>query len=662
MSPQDRTQAWLPFQALSVDDVMKAWERFLAGEVLVTSVISTALLNSWQRSLKSGVDPVSRAAPLAVRGDRLQRLRERNHELLEAARGLFDSVSQVLSESGSIMLLTDADGIVLEAAGNLGTLEAGQEIRLVEGGNWHEDAVGTNGIGTALATAAPAYVHAAEHFCEGIKSWSCAAAPIRAPVSNKIIGVVDISGPPNTFLVNNLTLAMTAAQQIERVLAEGAMRDRLQLLEVCLKRVSASDAAGMIALDRFGRLVHAAGQLPTRGIRIGEPLPGLDASGEVEAWAERLPAGFRADLFQPVVADGKAIGALVIVPQRPVRSSSPMEMKSEADSQRNSFAYLAGRSPALQAAMDRARQLAARRVTVLIEGETGTGKELFARALHGRESENGPFITFNCGAATKELIAGELFGHVRGAYTGATSEGRAGRFELAHGGTLCLDEIGELPAELQPVLLRVLEEGVLYRLGDTRPRRVDVRLLAMTHRDLRAEVEAGRFRRDLYHRIAVTRLKIPPLRERGNDVDLLIEHFSQQLAERHGVPKRHFPPDVLDALRAYAWPGNVRELRNVVESLLLVGDAVNVSCEELDEEIVAERAPSRPVATAPATPAAPEPASLEAAERLTITRAIQSVQGNLAQAARHLGISRSTLYRKVERYGLESIVRHADEA
>jgi DNA-binding NtrC family response regulator len=187
---------------------------------------------------------------------------------------------------------------------------------------------------------------------------------------------------------------------------------------------------------------------------------------------------------------------------------------------------------------------------------------------------------------------------------------------------------------------------------------VDVRLLAMTHRDLRAEVEAGRFRRDLYHRIAVTRLKIPPLRERSSDVDLLIEHFSQQLAERHGVPKRHFPPEVLDALRAYAWPGNVRELRNVVESLLLIGDTVEVSCEELDDEIVGERLSPTPAAVAPA---AMEPGSLEAAERQTITRAIQSVQGNLAQAARHLGISRSTLYRKVERYGLEGIVRNADE-
>lgn len=658
MSAKEHVHPWLPFRMLSVDDVMKAWERFLSGEQLVPSALSTGLLDSWQRSLSSGVSPERREAPLAVRGSQLQRLRERHQDLLEASQDLFSSISQVLSEAGSIMLLTDADGVVLEAAGNMGTLEAGQEIRLVEGANWHEDAVGTNGIGTALATGQPAYVHAAEHFCQGIKNWSCAAAPIRAPITHKIVGAIDISGPPTTFLINNLSLAMTAAQQIERVMAERAMRDRLELLEVCLKRVSASDAAGMIALDRFGRLVHTAGNLPTRGIRIGEPLPGLDASGSVEAWADRLPAGLRADLFQPVIANGKAIGALVIVPQRPVRSSVSTELKSEADSQRSSFLHMVGCSPKLQACIDRARQLASRRVTVLIEGETGTGKELFARALHGRENENGPFITFNCGAATKELIAGELFGHVRGAYTGATAEGRAGRFELAHGGTLCLDEIGELPTELQPVLLRVLEEGVLYRLGDTKPRRVDVRLLTMTHRDLLAEVEAGRFRRDLYHRIAVTRLRIPPLRERGSDVDLLIEHFSQHLAERHGVPKRRFPPDVLDALRAYPWPGNVRELRNVVESLLLIGDSQEVLFEELSSEITGSRGASDFIKAAPADES---PGSLEDAERQTIRRTILSAQGNLAQASRILGISRSTLYRKVERYGLESIVRGAEE-
>jgi sigma-54 dependent transcriptional regulator, acetoin dehydrogenase operon transcriptional activator AcoR len=245
---------------------------------------------------------------------------------------------------------------------------------------------------------------------------------------------------------------------------------------------------------------------------------------------------------------------------------------------------------------------------------------------------------------------------VRGAYTGATNEGRAGRFELAHGGTLCLDEIGELPLELQPVLLRALEEGVVCRLGEAKPRRVDVRLLAMTNRDLLEEVEAGRFRRDLYHRIGVTRIRVPPLRERDADIDLLTEHFNRRLAERHGVPSRSFGPEVKALLRGYAWPGNVRELRNVVESLLLTSSDHAVRRDELPEELLATvvHEPSTTAGNAPA-------ASLEESERLAIVRAVQNMHGNLAQAARSLGISRSTLYRKVERYHLENIARLGDD-
>ena len=226
-----------------------------------------------------------------------------------------------------------------------------------------------------------------------------------------------------------------------------------------------------------------------------------------------------------------------------------------------------------------------------------------------------------------------------------------------------LDEIGELPLELQPVLLRALEEGVIYRLGDSKPRRVDVRLLAMTNRDLLHDIEAGRFRRDLYHRICVTRVRIPPLRERVTDIDLLVERFNQRLAERHGVAQRYFGAEVMAALRAYSWPGNVRELRNVVESLLLLSDDKTVLRAELPDEILAEVGAADPAddvvqASLPLSAAT----SLEAAERQTIGRALVEFHGNLAKAARSLGISRSTLYRKVEHHHLKDSSRSVAEA
>ena len=653
-------------EPLAERQTMVAWERFVSGESLaVMPPVSKLVLSSWQRSARAGVEPGARLAPLAVRGgEGVEQFRNRSYDLMWAAKGLFVNSAHLLERSGSIMILTDQNGVVLEVAGDMSTRESAQSIHLVEGGHWHESVVGTNGIGTALAMRRPVQVHAAEHFCEGIKRWTCAAAPVFFPGTERVLGVVDISGPPSTYQANNLVLAVAAARQIEAVLAERAGREHIFLLEACLKYGAQGDMVAMIVLDHNAKIIHLSGALPGFDLRVGGSLPGLEPGRAVEEWGRRLPDGLRPDWLHPVSVDGRGIGALLVVPKilrglpssglhLPGLSARP-ESSSEVDPFRNGFGNLAGNSPALLTAINRAKQLSSRRVSVLIHGETGVGKELFARAIHGDEARSGPFITFNCGATTKELIGSELFGHVRGAYTGATNEGRAGRFELAHSGTLCLDEIGDLPLELQPVLLRALEEGVVCRLGEAKPRRVDVRLLAMTNRDLLKEVEAGHFRRDLYHRISVTSIRVPPLRERGSDIELLADHFNHRLAQRHGLAPRKFSPDVIAMLRAYSWPGNVREMRNVIESLLLTSSDDLVQCDELPEEVLT-------AAGTGAGAASPSAAtSLEEAERLAIVCAVKNMHGNLTKAARALGVSRSTLYRKVERYHLESLAQLGD--
>jgi sigma-54 dependent transcriptional regulator, acetoin dehydrogenase operon transcriptional activator AcoR len=642
--------------------VMMAWENFVTGVPLAGTAVSKLLLSSWQRSLRAGVEPSTRLAPLVTGGDALEQLRRSNQDLLWAAQGLFVTTAHLLARSGSIMLLTDPNGVVLEVAGDMRTLEAAQDVHLIEGGHWHESVVGTNGIGTALAMRQPVQVHAAEHFGEGIKRWTCAASPVFLPGTEHILGVIDISGPPSTYQRGNLVLALAAARQMEAVLADRASREHVQLLEASMKFGAASSMAAMLVLDRNAKLIHMSGSLPGFEWRLGTGLPGLEPGRRAEEWARHLPEALRAEWLHPVRVDGTTIGALLVVPKRsrsvtvhaPLGASGSRNGDSEIDPSRSDFGNLLGHSQVLRTAIDRARLLSGRRVSVLIQGETGVGKELFARAIHGDEERSGPFVTFNCGATSRELIASELFGHVRGAYTGATNEGRAGRFELAHGGTLCLDEIGELPLELQPVLLRCLEEGVVCRLGEAKPRRVDVRLLAMTNRDLLKDVEAGRFRRDLYHRICVTSIRVPPLREREADIELLTEHFNHSLAERHGISSRRFGPEVMAMLRAYAWPGNVRELRNVVESLLLTSNENVVDRAELPEELRSELAHGADISAAAVA------TSLEEAERLAIVRAVKTMHGNLAQAARSLGVSRSTLYRKVERYHLQSIARLDD--
>ena len=618
-------------------DTMEAWERFLTGDPAAAIPARNFVVASWLRSQRLGIDPMGRAAPLAARGDGVEQLRQRHADLLSAAAAVFAQVADVFSGSRSIMVLTNNDGVVLDAVGDRRTLEEGEDIHLTLGGDWREGAVGTNGIGTALATGRPAQVHAAEHFCEGIKAWTCAAAPVFEPGTGAMLGVVDISGPPSTYQRNNLSLAVSTARQVEMILAERAANERMRLLEVCLGRITEADVAGMVAIDRAGRLVHRTGRVPNL-VGLGQRVPGLDDGSAIEGWAEKLPEGLRAEWFSPVTVDGRAIGAVLVVPTRP-RTPPPLPG--------DGFEAILGRSPAMSEALDRARHLVGKHVPVLIEGETGVGKELFARAIHAGHDPRRPFVVLNCGAVAKDLLGAELFGHVRGAYTGATSEGRPGRFELAHGGTLCLDEVGELPLELQPFLLRVLEEGVVFRLGDGQPRPVEVRLLALTNRTLADEVAAGRFRRDLYHRISVTRIRPPPLRERKGDLELLLEHFNALLSERHDVPRRRFGPEVLSLLAAYHWPGNVRELRNVVESLLLMSDSPDVRLDELAAGLCPDPAGVSPAVADP-------PASLEASERAAILESVRLCHGNLTAAARALGVSRSTLYRKIDRYRLQS--------
>ncbi|MCB8883554.1 sigma-54-dependent Fis family transcriptional regulator [Acidisoma cellulosilytica] len=641
--PQPDPQGLRPFNiqhGSAGRDTMCAWERFLTEDPQGTDPVRNVVVSSWLRSRELGINPRGRSAPLAARGDAMDHLRDRHADLLGAAADVFAMSAPLLGGSRSLMLLTNPDGIVLDAIGDNQTLDAGQSIHLMQGGDWREDTVGTNGIGTALATRRPAQVHASEHFCEGIKAWTCAAAPIFELGTGQVLGILDISGPTTTYQRNNLSLAVSIARQIEMVLNERASRERMRLLEVCLERLSARDVAGLVAIDRDGRLVHNSGRLSNL-VPLGHRLPGLDRHAAVEDWALALPAPLSADWFDVIRVDGRAIGAVLVIPEQPSPRSAPVDL-AEAG-----FGAIIGRSPALAQALTRVRQLRGKRVPILIEGETGTGKELFARALHGEVRDSHPFVVFNCGAVVKDLLASELFGYIRGAFTGATAAGAIGRFEQAHGGTLCLDEIGEMPLDLQSILLRVLEDGIIYRLGSGQPHVVDVRLVAMTNRNLLEEVAAGRFRRDLYHRLSVTRIQPPPLRDRTGDVDLLIAHFNRLLAARHGVSERMFEQQAMRLLRDYDWPGNVRELRNLVESLLLMSETASVTEEELVRLLEPAAIHSDGLGAAQHGSA-----SLEDAERVAIIQATGQCHGNLAEAARALRISRSTLYRKMDRYGL----------
>jgi DNA-binding NtrC family response regulator len=289
-------------------------------------------------------------------------------------------------------------------------------------------------------------------------------------------------------------------------------------------------------------------------------------------------------------------------------------------------------------------RVAAGESRVCILGETGTGKELVARAIHDRSPRRkGPFVAVNCAAVPQELIESELFGHEKGAFTGAAVR-HAGRFEQAQRGTLFLDEIGDMPAVMQAKLLRVLEEGEIERVGGSAALRVDVRVLTATHRNLDEQVAAGSFRQDLYHRIFVFPLVLPPLRERNGDIPTLAQHFARAISEQNGWKPRTFTSGAMQMLEQHSWPGNVRELRNCVERLLLLAD------HEIDEQTVALALPLQP--PAPATTGSLS-ARVEAMERDIIVNELKLHRRNMTETARALGLERSHLYKKCQQLGIE---------
>jgi transcriptional regulator of acetoin/glycerol metabolism len=644
--------------------LMAAWDRFLQGRELPANVVRNVIEDSWIRCLSGRVDAERGQAEAPLPEEALLALQHGHRDLIGASARIMKEVHDFLSESGTIMLLADPAGTILEAAGDPATEDAAGNIRLVTGANWNESACGTNAIGTALSVGGPVQVHAAEHFCSGIKPWTCSATVIRDPVDGEVLGVLDVSGRRDSFTRLSLSLAVIAAGRIEGELARRQAEQRHRLLVAGLERPS---TGGLMLFDDKGRLVEMDAQasraLRTMGVppepAAGRRIIAFDSGLAVRADNTALPEWLRPEWVRPISHRGERLGTIVALPeplhwgrgQRGTRHRAPT-----AEVER-SLHQIIGTSELLRQALDKAKILADVDVPVLLLGETGVGKERFARIIHeGGRRRHGPFVTVNCGGLPRDILASELFGYVEGAFTGAKRSGMVGKIEAAGGGTLFLDEIGEMPLELQPYLLRALEGGEIYPLGDNKPRQVEFRLVAATNKDLRAEVTAQRFRMDLFYRVSVTALQIPALRERREDIPTLVEHFSREASQHHGVPVKRFEPEALVALQKYDWPGNVRELRNVVEGLILLAPGDGVGVADLPSDIVGSLDASQSPSSAAATSSPARVTDLDAVERDAIRAAILVCHGNLTSAARELRISKSTLYLKIKKYGLDELI------
>jgi two-component system nitrogen regulation response regulator NtrX len=312
---------------------------------------------------------------------------------------------------------------------------------------------------------------------------------------------------------------------------------------------------------------------------------------------------------------------------------------------------IVGASYAIRAVIEKIERVAKTPARVLITGENGTGKELVARAIHGQSPRaQAPFVEVNCAAIPSELIESELFGHMKGSFTGAVAD-RAGKFEQAHGGTLFLDEIGDMSLAAQAKVLRVLQDGVVTRIGGSKPIQVDVRVLAATNKEVEAEITAGRFREDLYYRLNVVPIHVPPLRERREDIPLLVGHFVAQLTGPAGLAPRAMMDDAVARLSQLDWPGNVRELRNTIERLLILSSGPRITGEDVDR-LVGRRADSGEGGLGSLLDVPTFEEFKHAAERAYLVAKLRAFDWNVSETARALDMPRSNLYKKIERYAL----------
>jgi transcriptional regulator of acetoin/glycerol metabolism len=624
---------------------------------LPADLIQSDLARSWERSWQAGLQPMGRmpGAPHAS-GAQLARELERQRELVAHARPVMEFLFEQTRDSDSMSILAGADGMLLHTLGDPQFIGRAERVALRLGAIWQEQFRGTNAIGTALADARAVVVHAEEHYLERNGFLTCAAVPIHDP-KGRILGALDVSGDHRGYHRHTLGLVRSAARMIEHRLFDtrhdprqwSGLRLRFHIQPEGIGTV----AEGLLAITEDGQLAGAnAAALELLDLDWQHLTHTRVDAVLAESLAQLMDWGLRTSSTPHVVhtRSGHAVWVRVEAGRLPhmARQGTVTDIRESISTVQpaDALAVLDTGDTVFQAGIARARKLMGKPIAILLQGESGVGKEVFARAAHrsGPRGEQ-PFVAVNCAALPENLIEAELFGYKGGAFTGARREGAPGRIREAHGGTLFLDEIGDMPLPLQARLLRVLQERVVVPLGGGKPVAVDFCLVCATHRDLPTEMQAGRFREDLYYRLNGLTLRLPPLRER-TDLYALLQRELQSLMPERAIS---VSPEVLKAMQAYRWPGNVRQLFNALRTACALVETNDdaISWEHLPDDLLLAL---RPHATATHSgslePTVPAPSNLRTLSRQTIERTVAECEGNLSEAARALGISRNTLYRR----------------
>ena len=616
-----------------------------------SAAINSRIVASWRRCLQDyALDPERRPEPVVVDRDELSDRQERVCNLVEIARAEMTNLYQQVAGSGYAILLTDHDGVVLNYVGDPMFTGTASRTALQTGAVWSEQNQGTNGMGTCLVEKQPLVIHRDEHFFTKNTRLTCSAAPIFDP-TGELAAVLDASSDSDRAQQHTMVLVNMSAQLIENRLFLCCMRDNYVLRFHSRPEFISTLGEGAIALDGEGR-VRAANrsalfQLDIADMKqvIGQPVEELFAIRMDDVLQRaHVHTGTPSPLHDS--SQGRRYFASIQPPRGDTDSARPVRLRPASVARHADPPGLDGLEfgdVRMRRNIERAKKLLERDIPFILLGETGTGKDVFAKAIHRSSNRaDKPFVAVNCASIPETLIESELFGYKAGAFTGASREGSRGKILQAHGGTLFLDEIGDMPLHLQARLLRVLEEREVIPLGGETAVKVDIRLISATHKDLMRQVDEGGFREDLYYRLNGISLQMPPLRDREDRRELIRRVLVQ---ETGGETRWEIDDDALDALDRFEWPGNIRQLRNSLRTLVGLCEDRRIGLDDLPDEILFGFDDDKPQRSRPSNP-------LDIAERDTILRELEAAHWNVTRVAGKLDISRNTLYRKMKRFDI----------
>jgi transcriptional regulator of acetoin/glycerol metabolism len=662
-----------------------AWDQFIQFKDFDYSFMRPEILESWIRSRDFKVDPYKRKTEI-LPADEIHAKLEENRMLIETVRPYMEHLYSMVEGSGFYLMLCDQDGYVLDLLGDRDIIEQSEHgSLLVVGANRSEAFAGTNAIGTCLALKKSIQVWNGEHYVVGHKKYTCSGAPIFSH-TDRLIGCLNLTGEFTKVHTHTLGMVTSAVDGICKELKIRKAYEEIEALSAQRNIILESVSSGLIMLNTENQIAQINGnalrmlQLENKSvlgksifslIGIDEPASKQFSFSNFEndvynretniylAGCAHPPVKFNMSINFIRHGDGSVKG--VILRLEEPKHINRLVNKIGGFKASYTFDNIIGKAPSTQRLIKTAQRAALSSSNVLILGESGTGKELVAQAIHnGSTYSQGPFIAINCGAIPKGLIESELFGYERGAFTGANREGNPGKFELADGGTVFLDEIGDMPLDVQVSLLRVLQTKEIIRIGAKYPKKINVRIIAATNRDLTEAIETKTFREDLFYRLNVLSIHVPPLRERPDDITELADYFAQTLAQPKNR-KMRISSEAYRALKQYSWPGNIRELENAVERAINITDDDEIRLEHLPRNIYQNYIqPAAPFpqqrAESPAKKgvfAEPTAADPDSGGYHMILSSLEKSNGNIMEAAKMLGISRRTLYRKMDKYKID---------